>query len=221
MIEIRPNCVQNIRQLSNKRFPVLNRKAGDVVDFCGPIIVPVKSASEYKELIKFFLATFNQSAGKAGVNGQTNRYDRLSEKFVQKIWTFFQMRRFRVENFITKNVQAEVVKEKDKVLGGYSLLLDKSNNRAHINFLGVDSDIKNSKMTVQTLFNLAQRISEKAKSRNIDNISWATDSRNEKAYRLFDKFPAQKSNVGSEVHFVIPVSKFDETLNKYMRVSGN
>ena len=53
-------------------------------------------------------------------------------------------------------------------------------------------------------------------TKNIDNISWTADTRNNKAYKLFDKFPANKSKYYTEVDFDVFVSDFDKTLKKYI-----
>ena len=211
MIEIRPNCVQNIKQnLSKQKFAVLNDKAISTTPPTGPVFQKINNKQEMSNVLKFFLNSFNHSAENAGTSGKKHSFEKKFEGFTQRVWAYLEKLQIH-----SKNTVVEVVKDKDKLLGCYSLSLNK--NLAYINFLAVDPKIKNSKTTVSTLLNMAQRISEQAKSKNINIISWTTDRRNSKAYRLFDKFPAYKhSSHFSDVDFYVNISDFDETLKKYM-----
>lgn len=207
MIEIRPNCVQNIRQnLSRQRFGVYGGGSASPTE---PVFKSVNGKQEVSDVLNFFVDSFNESAGTAGLTGKKNIFGRFYENLSQKIWLLLQK-----YCPLVRDTELEVVKQEDKILGCYSLSYNGSNS--YINFLAVSPDIKDSKMTVKTLLNMALRISEKTKSKGLNTISWTTDKRNQKAYRLFDKFPANKYSNGADVDFFISVSDFDKTLNKYM-----
>ena len=211
MIDIRPNCVQNIKKnLSKQKFGVLN--GNSATSSTEPVFKQVKEKTEIREVLKFFLNSFNESAGSAGISGK-NRLEKLYGRLTQSLWA--SLERYQAS---LKDTVVEVVKEKNKTIGCYSLSFDSLKNNSYINFLAVSPEIKNSKMTVKTLFNMANRISEQTKSKNLDVISWTADARNKKAYRLFDKFPAIKQSnlLSTDVDFFVTVDDFDKTLNKYM-----
>ena len=206
MIDIRPNCVQNIRQnLSKQRFGIYN---SNIVQK-EPVFRPIDDKFEMNNVLDFFISSFNQTAGNAGLSSKTNWFSRTYEKCIQKIWLLIEKKRA-----LRGDADVEVVQNGDKILGCYSLSYEK--NKSYINFLAVNPDIKNSKMTVKTLLNMANRISEKTKSKGLNTISWTTDRRNKKAYMLFDKFPAYKHSGCASVDFSVSVSNFDHVLNKYM-----
>ena len=213
---INQKCAQNVKSIAVRRFPVLDKKASTGVNISGPAFVPISSPLGAYRTAKLFLKTYNHSAGKAGIDGEKTFWGRLSNKFWQKTWARAQSYFCWRGNLFKKNYITEVVKDDDKTLGYYSLYLNKSGDCAQINYFGINPDIKKSKMAVPTLLNMAQRISEYAKSRRIGHIGWSTNKENKRAFMLFDKFPAEKFDQGDYVDFIIPVSDFDKTLKKYM-----
>lgn len=203
-MKITPKLVQNIKtNISPHKF-LKYEKSKDIIDFSQPVIMSVKHKKDFFTLVNMF----------------ANSYSNLSTKpqnNFAKIFEGIEKRKLQVEIIISRFLNSygnitEVVKQKNKILGGFMMTCDYLEGSAYIDFLTLAPEVKKTKIGAKSLLNIAQRIHKHAKDNYIDTITWMVEPSNKDGAQLFGKFPAKTDN-GLLYH--ISVEDFGNVINKY------
>ena len=204
-MKITPRTLPNIStEINSARFPIC-RTMQELQKTSGPAIMPTESFKDMSKLAVTFLKSYTLKEPKkhTSLNKFLDKLNILRYIVDTKFETLFHY----PEKCIT-----EVVKDKDKMLGGYILYLDDYNNDVIVDCLTLSKDLKKTKLGTKTIVNMAQRIYEIAKENNMNHVTWEVDPKNIDGIKLFNRLPQWQNHNGKQT---ASVYNFGEILKKY------
>ena len=170
----------------------------------------VFNAVENKNVLKtisFFMNSFDHSYEK------TKKLD-LYDVILSKILVLFYKLHYSPKTDVVEEIRLN-----DKILGCYAIRLPKNGDSAEINFLAVAPEIKDTKQSLRTLYDMGMRIVEHVLDNNKRFLQWEADKDNYGAFQLYQRFPAKKKNFKRRVTYTINIADFYDTLLKLSKSS--
>lgn len=153
----------------------------DTISFKGMQVNKVNSSKEIKELVNLFYDALEH-------NLEPN-----SKKlgFISRIIKYISTLPILITTKLPGAVN-EVVKSGNKIVGGFSLNIDKTGNTAHLGFLTITPDVVKTKTGVEALKLMGKRICSTLDSNKINEMTCTTNSRNKPINNLLKKLKADK-----------------------------
>lgn len=176
----------------------------DMVSFKGSIIRPIVNKSEAKEIVLMFCKTVEANIDKSP------QKQSFFGRILNNIACFPFIRASQSPNSIT-----EIVKNNDKLVGGYSMIVNMEKSSAHIGFITLSPELQRTKSGFKILLDLAERISLNSELNKIKEITWTCNQSNELAHRLLGRFNAEKvKSFANETEYRIDIKDFQDALKK-------
>ena len=145
----------------------------DKISFSGTIIKRVQSKEEIKEVLDLFYNSLKH-------NLEPNK---KTPKFLEKIDRYLSLLPFSIASR-QPNCITEVVKNENKLAGGYSMIVNSENCTAHIGFITLAPEYIKTKSGIEVLKNIGRRIYENANLNNVKEITLTTNSSAEKVNEI-------------------------------------
>ncbi len=155
----------------------------DKISFRGTIIKRVQSKEEIKEVLDLFYNSLKH-------NLEPNK---KTPKFLEKIDRYLSLLPFSIASR-QPNCITEVVKNENKLAGGYSMIVNSENCTAHIGFITLAPEYIKTKSGIEVLKNIGRRIYENANLNNVKEITLTTNSKNKSINNLLKRLGAEKVN---------------------------
>ncbi len=132
--------------------------------------------------------------------------------FIQKMQRYFSISPFL--HFAKRpGSLTESIKLGDKIVGGYSINLDKSHSTAALGFIAISQDVMRTKTGNDVLKLIAKRISKNLELNNIEELTWTTNSKNIQINNLLKRFEAQEvRRFWSVTEYKITLEQFKEKI---------
>ena len=200
-------ALPNVSSITRWSYPVLPEvvSKNDEVLFSTPIIRRLTDKEEIKELTKLFIDSLCKNLDKEPTNFIKKKLFIIEKKFLAIPFTKMSLEPTAI---------TEAIKSNGKLLGGYTLNINPTNQEAYINFMVVSSEVKETKQSAELLLNMARRIRDNAKVNNIKSISWSTNTKNHPINRLMRRFNAQETKFfGGETKFTISLEDFSKAID--------
>ena len=199
---------------TQKQLPV---QKADAISFSGLHISKTTNKAEIKELIDLLYNSYKHSMAQ-GTPVKQNWFQRICDQineFIGKKLTFLSTK-------LDDSVVGVIKDSKNKIQGGYSMLLDKEDFSAVMNFVTLSPKLKNTKAGKDALFQMCEDIYTHAKKNDISEIIWTKETNNKSAQKLFERLNAYDKYGGlifkeqESVVFVDDIPKILRDLaNKY------
>lgn len=207
MIKVIPKTTDkllNIKStISHQVYPTIVDKTDEVL-FKTPIIRRLTDKEEVKELTKLFIDSLCKNIGKEPTGFIKKKLFNIEKKFLAIPFTKMSLNPATI---------TEAIKSNGKLLGGYALNINPTNQEAYINFMVVSSKVKETKQSAELLLNMARRIRDNAKVNNIEYISWTTNTRNHPINRLIRRFNTKETKCfGGETKYTISLEDFSKAI---------
>lgn len=185
---------------NNFNTTLLNKS--DSVAFTGLRVSQVQLTNDIKELVNLFYTAVKHNVE------PNSKIPKFVDNIRRRILTYPFVKVAKQPNSIT-----ESIKQGDKLVGGYSITLDRAKSTAHLGFMTLAPDVIKTKTGVDTLFLIGKRICENLEHNNIKEITLTTNSKNVQINNLLKRLDAQKvSQFFSESEYKISVKQFKENL---------
>ena len=175
--------ISPIQLTSSKSNKTTNVQSFDEVAFKGvPKLVQTKNKAEIKELVDLFYNSYAHTVRETE-DIQQNWFQRFFNKISSKIGKSITIATSQDTDSITT-----IAKSTDgKIVGGYSMYLDKEETNAVVDFLTLAPELKGTKKGIKLLFQMGEEIHNVLQKEGISEIIWCTEAKNQNASRLFDR----------------------------------
>lgn len=140
-------------------------------------------SNEIKELIKIF-----QNSLEININGKLSQPSKFY--VIRKFKDFMKKLSTLPYEFTAKQPDAitEIVKNNNKIVGGFSTITDTTQSSLYIGLLTVAPEYKNTKNLRLILKTMGEEIKNIAEKLNLKKISWSVNDKNRPVLNLIKRF---------------------------------
>lgn len=190
----------------SKKFACCNfQSSKDSISFYGLHAGLAWSTKDIKELVYMFYDSSMHNIG------SDSKFPGFIRKF-QRYWSVYPFVNFaKRPGSIT-----EAIKLEDKLVGGYSMQLDRVNSTAYLGFITLAPDLMKTKTGVESLKLIGKRIIQNLELNNIKELTWTVNSKNISMNNLLKRFGAKKiRQFRSVTEYNISLEQFKKNLSNY------
>lgn len=186
----------------------------DEVSFSGNIVKAInqtRNSKEISELVKLFHISLEHSIEGKMPQQPKNRLVNMFQNMMCKIIDFPYVWTAKQSDALT-----EVIKgENNRLLGGYSMLVEKPKHSAFVGFMTIAPELKNTKASREIILKMAERIYDNAKANDVHFISGSVHFKNRPIRNTLKRLNAvETKQILNEVEYEFTVDDLKKALDK-------
>lgn len=208
----------SVQRLQTKPFEFGQKY--DEISFSGNIVKsinPTKNSKEIKELVNLFQISIEHSIdGKLpqpSKFGILNKIRNCMNKFLALPYVYTA----KQPESLTEVIRGE----NNKLLGGYSMLVDKTKDSAFVGFMTISPELKNTRASREIILKMAQRIYDNAKANDVHFISGSVHLKNKPIINTLKRLNAiETKRFLNEIEYEFTVEDLRKALDKLKNIQG-